>query len=137
MTEPTLLPPVPLADVESAGFWEATARGVLAICRCTECARYLHPPLETCRTCGGATRFDEVSGRGVVFSYIVVRHPMVPGFEPPYVVALVELDEQPGLRLSAIIEADPTDVSIGQRVEVVFREIDGSGIMAPAFALAS
>ena len=58
--------------------------------------------------------FEEVSGDGTIFSYIVVRQALVPGRVPPYVVGLVELVEQPGLRINAVIDADPADVRIGQ-----------------------
>jgi uncharacterized OB-fold protein len=130
-----LLPPVPLVDPDSAGYWQALEQGTFAICRCLECRLWMHPPLERCRRCGGKTGFEAVSGRGNVFSFIVVRHPTIPGFVPPYVVALVELDEQAGLRLSAIVHADPADVAIGAPVQVVIREIGSSGFQAPSFEL--
>ena len=130
-----LLPPVPVVDTDSAGYWQALERGVFAICRCSACRLWMHPPLERCRRCGAETAFEGVSGRGTVFTYIVVRHPSVPGFVPPYVVALVELDEQPGLRLSAIVQADPAKVTIGAPVRAVIREIGRSGFSSPVFEL--
>jgi len=30
----------------------------------------------------------------------VNHHPWIPGFEPPYVIAIVEIEEQPGLRVT-------------------------------------
>ena len=63
--------------------------------------------------------FEEVSGEGTVFSYIVVRQALVPGRMPSYVVGLIELDEQTGLRTNAVVDAEPADVRIGQRVEPV------------------
>src|SRR5690606_39511824 len=61
----------------------------------------MHPPLERCRECGNPTAFEDVAGTGVIYSFIVQRQPLVAGYvdQVPYVVALVELDEQPGLRL--------------------------------------
>ena len=51
------------------------------------------------------------------------EHPPVPGFEPPYVVVLVELEE--GTRLiSNLVDVDPTEVAIGMPVEVSFERID-------------
>lgn len=130
-----LPPPVPVPDPDSAGYWEALAGGVFAVCRCTDCRRWMHPPQETCRFCGAATAFEPVSGRGTVFSFVVVRHQSIPGLVPPYVVAVVELDEQPGVRLSAVVEAEPHEVAIGMPVQAVIREIGTSGFHAPAFQL--
>jgi uncharacterized OB-fold protein len=49
---------------------------------------------------------------------------MVRGFEPPYAVAQVALDEQPDLRMIAnVLECDPSDVRIGMPVEVIFEDL--------------
>ena len=69
-------------------------------------------PLHRRPRCTSRTSADE----GAVYSYIVVRQALVPGRVPPYVVALIELAEQPGLRINAVLDADPADVRIGQRV---------------------
>ena len=58
-----------------------------------------------------------------------------PGFqdEVPFVVALVELAEQPGLRLIANIRGcSPAEVRIGMPVEVVFEEVL-PGVTLPQF----
>lgn len=63
----------------------------------------------------------EVSGRGTVHSF-TVTHQSVPGYEAPFVVVLVELEEQEGLRLvSQLIDVDPDLVRIGMPVAVTFR----------------
>jgi uncharacterized OB-fold protein len=80
----------------------------------------LQPPLERCRRCGGETAFEDVSGRGTVHSYIVVHHPSVPGYlhDLPYLVALVELVEQAGLRLPGRLDGvQPDEARIGMLVE--------------------
>lgn len=123
-----LLPPVPIPDVDSQGFWHALAANRVDICRCTECRTWMQPPLEHCRRCGADTRFETASGSGTVFSFIVVRHPAVPGHVPPYVVALVELDEQPGLRLTGILDVDPDLVAIDMAVTADIRPVGKSGI---------
>ena len=83
MTDALRLAPVPVIDPDSAAYWESLRQGTLAICRCTECRRWMHPPLERCRYCGGASAVEPVSGVGSVYSFIVVRRAMVPGFPPP------------------------------------------------------
>ena len=58
----------------------------------------------------------ESSGRGVVYSFVMPRHPPWPWFEGTYIVALVELEE--GTRLvSNLCDVDPADVTIGMPVE--------------------
>jgi uncharacterized OB-fold protein len=135
MIDTPLTPPVPAPDPDTAGYWEALNGGKLAICRCADCRTWMHPPLETCRHCCGETRFEAVSGQGTVYSFIVVRRQSVPGFVPPYVVGVVEIVEQPGVRLTGVIEADPTEVAIGQPVRAVIRSIAGSHYSAPAWQL--
>ena len=90
-------PPQPAPDVDTEGFWDATAEGRLALCRCTECRRWLQPPLERCRHYAGTTGFEEVAGTGTIHSFIVQRQPSVIGYtdEIPYVVALVSSTNRP------------------------------------------
>jgi uncharacterized OB-fold protein len=65
------------------------------------------------------------SGRGVVHTYTINCHPWEPGLEVPYVVAVVELVEQVGLRVTTnIVDCPPSEVWIGMPVEVVFEQID-------------
>jgi uncharacterized OB-fold protein len=62
----------------------------------------------------------------MVYSYIVNHHAVVPGFqdEAPYVVALVELDEQKGLRLTTnMVGCKPEEVKVGMPVEAVFEDV--------------
>lgn len=130
------LPPQPLPDPDTRGFWQATAAGRLALCRCRECGLWLQPPLERCRRCAGPTRFEPVSGEGRVFSFIVTRHPCCPGYldRLPYVVALVELDEQPGLRLAArLVGVRPEDARVGQRVRAGLEDLPGGDFRVPVF----
>ena len=67
-----------------------------------------------------------MSGDAVVHTYTVNWQPWYPNLDPPYVVAIVELPEQEGLRLTTnIVGCEPDDVRIGMPVHVVFEEYDG------------
>jgi uncharacterized OB-fold protein len=118
--------PAPVITDITAPFWRGGAAGELRILRCQACRRWLHPPLPMCPSCHSrAVQAEPVSGRGTVWSYTVNRYRWAPGIEPPYVLAEVELDEQPRLRLlTAIVDVDPdaepSQVSIGMPVEVCF-----------------
>ena len=136
MAEGFSIPPQPAPDPDSQGFWDATARGELAICRCLECRTWLQPPLERCSHCAGETRFERVSGNGRLYSFIVVRHPSCPGYleNLPYIVGLIELEEQSGLRLPAGVVGAPADrIRIGQGVRVEIVDLPGGDFRIPVF----
>jgi uncharacterized OB-fold protein len=130
------LPPQPAPDADSEGFWAATADGRLAICRCSGCRIWLQPPLERCRRCGGPTTFEPVAGTGTVYSFIVQRQPVAAGYaEVPYVVALVDLDEQAGLRLPArLVGIDPEAVRVDMRVRAEIVDLPGGDYRVPVFS---
>ncbi len=132
------VPPQPHPDLDSASFWTATAEGRLELCRCTACERWHQPPLERCRECDAATSFIPISGTGTLRSFIVVRHPAVPGYleELPYVVGLVDLDEQEGLRLPGrLLDVDLEKLSGGERVSAEIVPLPGGDFHVAAFRI--
>jgi len=131
-------PPQPSTDSETEGFWQATEKDEFALCHCQNCGLWIHPPLERCRRCAGPTAFDTVSGAGTIASYIVIRHPTVAGYEVPYPITLVELDEQVGLRfVSRLVGTDPEEVRIGQRVQAEIVGLPGGTYRIPVFRLST
>jgi len=116
--------PRPAVTEDIAFFFEGARRHQLLIQRCTECGTLRHPPLPACATCRSfAWDTVESSGRGEVFSFVVVHHPQVPGFDYPLPIALVELEE--GTRLVAdLVGVDPAAVRVGMPVAVEFYEAD-------------
>jgi uncharacterized protein len=79
-----------------------------------------------------------VSGRASVVTYTVNRQPWIPGFDPPYIVAIVELADEPDVRLTTNIVGVPIDdMRIGLEVEVFFEEWptgdDGDPVWVPLF----
>jgi uncharacterized OB-fold protein len=122
------VPPQPVPDEDSEGFWAAMDDGRIALCRCQGCGKWLQPPLERCPVCWSETHYQPVAATGNVFSFIVVHQPAIPGYRDqlPYTVALIELDEQPGLRLPGrLVGIDPADVKIGQRVTAQIEPLPG------------
>jgi uncharacterized OB-fold protein len=104
--------------------------------RCESCGFFVHYPEPVCPRCQSRQLLPApVSGRGVIHSYTITHHQGAPGFqdEVPFVVALVELEEQVGLRVIANIRGcSPSDVRIGMPVEVVFEEA-APGVTLPQF----
>ncbi len=103
-------------------FWQGGRDGTLVFLRCQECGYYLHPPTPICPQDRSKNIAPEaVSGRATVASFTINHHTWIPGFDPPYVIALVSIDEQPELRLTTnIVGCDPGSVAIGMPVQVVF-----------------
>ena len=100
--------------------------GSLLIEYCDGCARWVHPASGVCRECGDSLEARAVSGRGTVFTYTVNHHPYNPEIPTPYVIAIVELAEQSGLRVAAnIVDCAPDSVTCGMTVQL--RPERGSG----------
>jgi uncharacterized OB-fold protein len=109
-------------DVDSRCYWTAGREGRLHIHRCSDCGYYVHPPAPFCPACEGVNvAAAPVSGRGRITTYTINHKAWVPGLAVPYVLALVELDEQADVRLVAnITHCDPSSVKFGMAVEVWF-----------------
>jgi hypothetical protein len=127
--------PVPVPDAVSAAYWDGAVAGELRVSRCAPRGHLSHPPDVSCPVCGSTTLEPvPVSGHGSVYSFTVVHQAFDSAFlsELPYVVALVELDDQPGLRvLTNLVECDVDAVEIGMPVEVTFEARDG--VVIPQF----
>jgi uncharacterized OB-fold protein len=119
---------IPGPDPENALYFDALVRHELLILRCRAdgCRRWVHYPLASCPTCHGFDLAPEaVSGRGEIYSYTLVNREFTPNYPPPYVAVLVDLDEQPGLRiLSNIVGCAVSDVAIGLRVRATFADYE-------------
>jgi len=117
---------LPRLTQENRFFWTSGADGRLRFLRCRTCGDYVHPPSPICPHCLTKTLVPEpVSGRATVATYTINVQPWIPGFDPPYVIAIVEIDEQPSVRLTTnIVGCRPEDVSIGMPVEVLFEQYE-------------
>jgi uncharacterized OB-fold protein len=125
---------LPQVTPENEHYWQGGAAGELRFLRCASCRTYVHPPSPVCPECLSRELSSEaVSGRAVVHTFTVNHQPWIPGFDPPYVVAIVEIVEQPSLRLTTNIVGCPIeDVRIGLPVRVVFEDL-GEGVFLPLF----
>jgi uncharacterized OB-fold protein len=105
-------------------FWTGGAEGELRFLRCRPCGTFVHPPAPVCPECLSREVAPEaVSGRATVVTYTLNHQPWVPAPDHPYAIAIVELAEQPGLRLMTNIVNCPADaVRIGMPVRVVFEQ---------------
>ncbi len=132
MTKPSRL--LPLVTPENEHYWQGGARDELCFLCCQDCSHYVHPPAPLCPECLSRKLAPRaVSGRAVVHTFTVNHQPWIPGFDPPYVVAIVEIEEQPSLRLTTNVKnCAIEDVSIGMPVQVCFEDL-GDGVFLPLF----
>ena len=123
----------PRRTEETAPFWDACAESRLVLPRCTACSELIWYPRQFCPFCGSLTvDWVEVSGRGTVYSFTIIRRGAGAYKEAaPYVVAYVELAEGPRLLTNIVTDRDTagppnhvTDdsqgVYVGQPVRVRF-----------------
>lgn len=118
--------PLPYITTLNEAFWTGGAAGELRIYRCRDCRTYVHPPAGFCPRCEGrAVAPEAVSGRATVASFTVNYQRWEPELDVPYVMALVEIAEQPDVRLvTNIVGCDPDAVAIGMPVRVLFEQHD-------------
>ena len=107
-------------------FWTGGAEGRLLFLRCVPCATWVHPPAPVCPAClSRDVAPAAVSGRATVASFTLNHQPWVPAPDHPYAIAIVEIEEQPGLRLMTnVVNCPPEAVTIGMPVRVVFERHD-------------
>lgn len=117
---------LPRVDDENRHFWTGGEQGELRFLRCQDCGWWIHPPSPICPEClSRSIAVEPTSGRGVVHTFTVNHQPWIPGFDPPYVVAIVELVEQAGLRLTTnIVGVPPEAVTFGMEVQVTFEQYE-------------
>ena len=116
--------PLPGMSDDTRFFWEGCAEGKLLIQRCSACATLRHPPAPVCIECHS---FDwdtvQASGRGSLYSFVVMHYPEVAPFDHPNPIGLIELEE--GVRLIAGLTGVKRDeLRIGQRLQVEFQTFD-------------
>lgn len=117
----------PHSNPETAPYWEAANRGTLLIKTCEACGEIHFYPRALCPFCfSDRTVWQEASGRGVIYSFSVMRRAPV-----PYALAYVTLAEGPSM-MTNIVDCDLDAIRIGQAVRVVFKPSD-SGQLVPMF----
>ncbi len=117
--------PLPRPTEDSAPYWEAARNGELRMQRCSDCGHLRFPPAILCPRClSENAEWVRLSGRGRVFSWIVVHQSQHPAFnaDAPYNVAIVELEEGPRLHANIVGCANDA-IFIGMPVEVVFEKV--------------
>ena len=129
------LRPRPAITRDNAFWFEGTRAHKLLIQRCTSCGTLRHPPLPACGNCR-SLGWDtlEATGRGTLYSFVVMHFPQVAAFDYPLPIGLVELEE--GTRVVANIDGfAPGELQIGQSLRATFVDFDDE-LSLPVFVAA-
>jgi uncharacterized OB-fold protein len=126
--------PLPIPDVESERFWEGCRQGKLMIQKCGD--RFQFPPTSVCTgDIGCAPEWQEATGRGRVYSWIVVHVPIPRELfadQVPYITAFITLEEGPRV-CANLIDIAPEDVHADMAVEVCFQAVGDGTFTLPFF----
>lgn len=107
-------------------YWQHLAAGVLHLNCCEDCGSAHHPPSPICPKCRSFNvGWKPATGKAVLNSYTIVRHPVHPAFKDqvPYIVTLVDLEE--GVRLvSGLPYGMDVELEVGMALECHVVQID-------------
>lgn len=127
--------PRPLPDLDTQPFWDGCREGRFLVQRCNNCRSTRWPPGPMCWNCQ-SMEFDwiESEGRGEVYSWIVVTHPVDPVLvdQVPFAVAMIDLAEKVRV-VGNIAGIEPDRIQAGMPVELYFEEPGEDGIPIPNF----
>lgn len=135
-------------DGENLNYFKYCADGDFRLQRGKQSGLLRYPPTTACPwTSDRESEWVSVEGKGAIYSYVEVHHPIQPAFRDkvPYMILLVELDTQKGepsefesLRVAGNLmtpdgEFAPPElikqVGIGTRVKMIFKPVaDGLAI---------
>ena len=120
----TVRRPLPQPTLSSEPFWSSGKDGLLRIAQCQDCLAFMHPPQPICGECRGQRiEMTAVSGKAVVVAVTVNYQQWLPSLPPPYVIAIVAIEEDPRARfMTNIVNVEPEEVRIGLRVKVCFEQ---------------
>jgi uncharacterized OB-fold protein len=122
---------LPIPTEVDRPFWEAGRDGVLRLQRCDSCGHIFFPPGRRCVACGSPELvWTEMSGKGEIWSWVVMHKQYFPDMPPPYVVLRVRLAEGPYL-MTNLVDSGGREPEIGAKVRVVFQP--AGDIVLPQF----
>ena len=125
---------------EAKPYWDGLKEEKLMLPKCDDCGKAFFYPRIACPHCHSRNvGWTQASGKGKLYSFEIAYRSLNPAFkiEPPYVLAMIELEEGPRMMSNLInIEATPEALKIDMPVEVVF-EKQNDDVTIPLFQPAS
>ncbi len=124
---------LPVPTPETQHFWDGTRADELRLQRCDACDHVYFPPRPFCSECGSrSVSVFKASGRATLYSYVINQR-SAPGFDGPYAIAVVELEEGPRMMTNIVDSLQtPEALVLDMPLELVFEKIDDK-ISLPQF----
>lgn len=125
---------LPIPNAIDWHYWESSRKEVFSLQQCQECRHILFPPGARCPKCNAKTlEWITLTGRGVIWSWVVFHRKYFPDMPPPYTVVRVQLAEGPFI-ITNLVDTGDREPSIGASVKVCFRQV--GQLVLPQFTLA-
>lgn len=123
----------PVPTPETRHFWDGTREHKLLLQQCENCDRIYFPPRPFCPRCSERrVKVVPASGRATLYSYVISHRP-APGFEPPFSIAVVQLEEGPRMMSNVVACLQtPEALVLDMPLEVVWEKLD-EDITLPLF----
>lgn len=119
-------------------FWDAARDHRLVAAACADCGTYRMPPTPFCPHCRSQSiDWRELSGQGVLYSFTIVARAIMPEMADniPYVPALVDLPDAPGVRLiTNVVDVPISQITIGAKLAVMWHNAPND-VTIPMFTL--
>ena len=110
---------IPVPTELTRPFWDALNEHRLVLQHCSSCDRLRYPPEPTCDRCGSDQyEWQQVEGKGHILEYFVIRDSRIKRLQgdQPLNMALVTLDQDPGLNFLSNLPGTPVGEVRGVRV---------------------
>lgn len=127
--------PIAPPDAATSTWWDATRQQRLLVQACQACGHSQLYPRGICTECHATSLgYRYAGGRGTIYSFSEVHRAPHPAFEPPYLVALIRLEEGPVV-MANLVECDAREVACDLPVVLVWEPLP-DGRHLPQFTLA-
>jgi hypothetical protein len=112
---------------ESKPFWDGLREQKLMLPKCGDCGRVFFYPRIVCPHCQSRNvGWIQGTGRGKLYSFEIAYQTISKAFKvkPPYVLAMVELDEGARMLTNLVnVEPDPKKIRCDMPVEIVYQKL--------------
>lgn len=128
--------PVPAPNAVTEPFWAACNERRLVVQRCSDCGTFRHTPSALCTSChSNRSDWQASAGTGTLFTCTVAHYPVHASLKDqlPYVVAVVQLDDCGGVRMTSNLVGCPLEeVRVGMKLRIAWNEVE-PGVVLPLF----
>ena len=114
----------PSPSPETKPYWDASKQKKLSLPFCLRCEQFFFYPRPFCPKCfAWDVEWRDCSGRGTLYTYAIQYRPQAPGFEPPYVTAIVQLEEGPRM-VTNVADVPVEQYQFGMPLQADFEVVD-------------